>query len=97
MLVWSWPRISRQNLTSTSADPGFGSAHPASTSEVTAAIPPVFTLADALASEQARANGTTAELPGTQPPLFTVDLPVPSRKRQHSAVLSKFKTWSGRE
>lgn len=40
---------------------------------------PVFTLADALASEQARANGTIAELPGTEPPLFTVDLPVRSQ------------------
>jgi crotonobetainyl-CoA:carnitine CoA-transferase CaiB-like acyl-CoA transferase len=40
---------------------------------------PVFTLADALASEQARANGTIAELPGTEPRLFTVDSPMRSR------------------
>ena len=37
---------------------------------------PVFTLAEALASEQAQANATVAELPGTEPRLFTVDLPV---------------------
>jgi crotonobetainyl-CoA:carnitine CoA-transferase CaiB-like acyl-CoA transferase len=39
---------------------------------------PVFTLAEALGSEQARANGTVAELPGTEPRLFTVDLPARS-------------------
>jgi crotonobetainyl-CoA:carnitine CoA-transferase CaiB-like acyl-CoA transferase len=39
---------------------------------------PVFTLAEALASEQARANATIAELPGTEPRLFTVDLPARS-------------------
>jgi crotonobetainyl-CoA:carnitine CoA-transferase CaiB-like acyl-CoA transferase len=39
---------------------------------------PVFTLAEALASEQAQANATVAELPGTEPRLFTVDLPVRS-------------------
>jgi len=40
---------------------------------------PVFTLADALASEQARANGTIAELPGSEPLLHTVDLPIRSQ------------------
>jgi crotonobetainyl-CoA:carnitine CoA-transferase CaiB-like acyl-CoA transferase len=39
---------------------------------------PVFTLEEALGSEQARANGTVAELPGTEPRLFTVDLPARS-------------------
>jgi crotonobetainyl-CoA:carnitine CoA-transferase CaiB-like acyl-CoA transferase len=39
---------------------------------------PVFTLAQALASEQAAANGTVVELPGPDPRLFTVDLPVRS-------------------
>ncbi len=41
---------------------------------------PVFTLAQALASEQAAANGTIAELPGTEPRLFTVDFPVRSQE-----------------
>jgi crotonobetainyl-CoA:carnitine CoA-transferase CaiB-like acyl-CoA transferase len=46
---------------------------------------PVFTLADALASEQARANGTIAESPGTEPPLYSVDLPVRSPAWPHPA------------
>jgi crotonobetainyl-CoA:carnitine CoA-transferase CaiB-like acyl-CoA transferase len=39
---------------------------------------PVFTLAQALASEQAAANGTIVELPGSDPRLFTIGLPVRS-------------------
>jgi crotonobetainyl-CoA:carnitine CoA-transferase CaiB-like acyl-CoA transferase len=39
---------------------------------------PVFTLAQALASEQAAANGTVVELPGSDPRLFTIGLPVRS-------------------
>jgi crotonobetainyl-CoA:carnitine CoA-transferase CaiB-like acyl-CoA transferase len=41
---------------------------------------PVFTLAEALASEQAAANGTIVELPGADPRLFTVGLPVRSQE-----------------
>jgi crotonobetainyl-CoA:carnitine CoA-transferase CaiB-like acyl-CoA transferase len=41
---------------------------------------PVFTLAEALASEQAIANRTIVELPGSDPRLFTVDLPVRSHE-----------------
>jgi crotonobetainyl-CoA:carnitine CoA-transferase CaiB-like acyl-CoA transferase len=41
---------------------------------------PVFTLAEALASEQAAANGTVVELPGADPRLFTVGLPVRSQE-----------------
>jgi crotonobetainyl-CoA:carnitine CoA-transferase CaiB-like acyl-CoA transferase len=40
---------------------------------------PVFTLAEALVSEQATANQTVVELPGSDPRLFTVDLPVRSQ------------------
>jgi len=41
---------------------------------------PVFTLAQALATEQAAANGTVVELPGSDPRLFTVGLPVRSEE-----------------
>jgi crotonobetainyl-CoA:carnitine CoA-transferase CaiB-like acyl-CoA transferase len=39
---------------------------------------PVFTLVEALGSEQAAANRTVLEMPDTEPPLFTVGLPVRS-------------------
>ena len=39
---------------------------------------PVLGLAEALVSDQARANGTVTELPGTEPHLFTAGLPVRS-------------------
>jgi crotonobetainyl-CoA:carnitine CoA-transferase CaiB-like acyl-CoA transferase len=41
---------------------------------------PVFTLADALATEQARVNGTILEVPGTEPRLFTAGLPIRSEQ-----------------
>lgn len=40
---------------------------------------PVFTLEEALRSEQARANGTVVEIPGVKPSLFTPGLPVHTR------------------
>ena len=45
---------------------------------------PVFTLAEALASEQAAANGTVWEFPETTPTLFSVGLP--ARSQQWPAV-----------
>jgi crotonobetainyl-CoA:carnitine CoA-transferase CaiB-like acyl-CoA transferase len=50
-------------------------------------VTPVFTLAEALRSEQAKANQTVVELPDTEPPLFAAGLPVraggwPSPPRQ---------------
>jgi crotonobetainyl-CoA:carnitine CoA-transferase CaiB-like acyl-CoA transferase len=46
---------------------------------------PVYTLAEALATEQARANSTIADLPETDPRLFTVDLPIRSREWPQTA------------
>jgi crotonobetainyl-CoA:carnitine CoA-transferase CaiB-like acyl-CoA transferase len=48
--------------------------------EVDVPTTPVFTLAEALASEQAAANGTVVELPGSDPRLFTVDSPMRSQE-----------------